>query len=171
MLHMDKIIYIKESTLRELKEQVTFYEFKNKLIYFLKDLLNDPINSSVDNFFKDNGISKSLLIKMLLKKNIIERSEKFEEEDGKSIYKLQYKIPKANFKTKVKRLYSYFFERDIESDGIDNMINDEVIAETDCAGVGAIGDGSDSSGQFLQPLTKSIYRRNIYKPKTNKKDK
>lgn len=171
MLHMDKIIYIKESTLRELKEQVTFYEFKNKLIYFLKDLLNDPINSSVDNFFKDNGISKSLLIKMLLKKNIIERSEKFEEEDGKSIYKLQYKIPKANFKTKVKRLYSYFFERSIESDGIDNMINDEVISETDCAGVGALGDGSDSSGQFLQPLSKSIYRRNIYKPKENKKDK
>ena len=97
-----KIIYINESQLKELKEQVTFFEFKNKLISFLKQLLEDPINATLDTFFKDNGISRTTLMKMLLKKGIIERFEKFEEEDGNAIYKVKYKIPKSNFKTKIK---------------------------------------------------------------------
>lgn len=161
-----KIIYINESQLKELKEQVTFFEFKNKLISFLKQLLEDPINATLDTFFKDNGISRTTLMKMLLRKGIIERFEKFEEEDGNAIYRVKYKIPKSNFKTKIKRLYSYFFERSVDTSGIDNMVKDDIIAETDCAGVGAIGDGSDSSGQFLVPLTKKVIKKDIYKPKT-----
>lgn len=175
---MGKIIYITESQLNELKQQVTFFEFKNKLINFLKELLQDPINATMDEFFRTNGISRSLLIKTLINRNIIERHEDVNEVDGKSVYTVQYKIPKANFKTKVKRLYTYFFERSVDTSGIDDMVKNgitqnalgeedgKVISETDCAGVGAVGDGSDSSGQFIQPLTTKIQRKDIYKPKT-----
>lgn len=159
-----KIIYITESQLYELKQQVTFFEFKNKVISFLKQLLTDPINATFDSFFRDNGISRSTMMKMLLKKGIIEKKEKVDEVDGKSVYHIQYKVPRANFKTKIKRLYSYFFERSVDNSGIDEIIN-----ETDCAGVGAIGDGSDSSGQFIQPLSTTIIKKTIYKPKDNKK--
>ena len=182
---MGRIIYISEAQLRELKQQVTFFEFKNKLISFLKELLQDPINASMDEFFRNNGISRSLLLKTLIKRNIIERSEDIDEVDGKSIYRVQYKIPKANFKTKIKRLYTYFFERSVDTSGIDDMVRngmtqnalgeekeEKMISETDCAGVGSVGDGSDSSGQFVQPFFAKPQRRNIYKPKTedNKDD-
>lgn len=178
---MGKIIYITESQLNELKEQVTFFEFKNKLIDFLKQLLDDPINATMDEFFRTNGISRNFLIKMLIKRDIIERNESFDEVDGKSVYHVQYKVPKANFKTKIKRLYTYFFERSVDTSGIDDMVkngmtqnalgeSEEIISETDCAGVGAIGDGSDSSGQFVQPLFSKPQRRNIYKPKTQDGD-
>ena len=171
---VSKIIYITEEQLKELKEQVTFFQFKNKLISFLKELLRDPINANLDPFFKNNGISRNTLMKILLKKNIIERKEKFDEVDGKSVYHLQYKIPKANFKTKVKRVYSYFFERSVDKSGIDDMVKNgmtqQAVNETDCAGVGAIGDGSDSSGQFVQPFL-PMQKRDIYKPKTKNKKK
>ena len=164
------IIYITEAQLQELKQQVTFFCFKNKLIAFLKQLLEDPINATLDGFFPMNGISRSTLMKQLLKRGIIERDEKVKEEEGKSVYTVKYTVPRANFKTKLKRLYSYFFERSVDTSGLDNMKADDIIQETDCAGVGAVGDGSDSSGQFVQPLFTKINRREIYKPNTQDKE-
>lgn len=175
-----RIIYITESILREAQEKATFFKFKNKLIAFLKQLLSDPSSKEYDDFFKERNIPKRVLIKKLLDKKIIEKKEKIDEEDGKSVYHVQYKVPKSNFNTKIRHLYASLFERKL--DEIDNMISngmtqdfkyplednkeEEVIEETDCASVGAIGDGSDSSGQFLQPMA-SVQRRSIYNPKAN----
>lgn len=164
-----KIVYLNESQINEIKEQVTFFSFQNNVIVFLKALLNDPINAQVTNFFRNNGINKSSLLKMLLKKNIIEKKEKITEIDGKSVYSVQYKIPKRNFRLKLKRLYQSYFENNRTVDGLDSIDKQgltatENINETDCAGVGAVGNGSDSSGQFLAPLTTKIIRKKI---KTN----
>lgn len=172
-----KKIYINETQCNQIKEKETFFHFKNQILTFLKTLMIDPNNKKTNIYFGNKKISHQELINKMLKRGMIEKKESFDEVGDESIHHIQYKIPKNKLKDGIKRLYIYYQSQinDCIGEGIDDMITngmtadekypaEAMIQETDCAGVGAIGDGSDSSGQFIQPLT-AVQRRTIYKPK------
>jgi hypothetical protein len=111
-LKEDKLILIKES-----EEKVTFYKFFTEVKNFIKDLLEDPIGAKPSEFFKNHGISRSILLNKMMDRDIISKKENIDEPndaDGKmkSMHYLQYRVPKKNFEQKIKRLYSYFFENE-----------------------------------------------------------
>ena len=116
---MGKTIYITENQLMRLsesKDEVTFFKFFTEVKNFIKKLLDDPINAKLNQFFKDNNISKSKLINKMLDRGVITKKEDIKEPndaDGKmkSMHYIQYKVPKKNFEQKIHRLYSYFFEK------------------------------------------------------------
>ena len=115
-----KSIIIKESSLpilKESQEEVTFYKFFSEAKDFIKDLLNDPLHAKPKEFFKNHGISRSILINRMLDRGILTKKETINEPydaDGKlqSMHTLEYKVPKKNFERKMRRLYSYFFENE-----------------------------------------------------------
>ena len=107
----NKLVLIKENE----EEEVTFYKFFTEVKNFIKDLLDDPINAKPSGFFKTHGISKSILLKKMMDRDIISKKENIDEPQDaegkmKSMHYLQYKVPRKNFEQKIKRLYSYFFE-------------------------------------------------------------
>lgn len=172
-----KKIYINEAQCNQIKEKETFFHFKNQMLTFLKTLMIDPNNKKTNIYFGNKKISHQELINKMLKRGMIEKKESFDEIGNESIHRIQYKIPKNKLKDGIKRLYIYYQSqiKNCIGEGIDDMITngmtadekypaEAMIQETDCVGVGAIGDGSDSSGQFIQPLT-AVQRRTIYKPK------
>lgn len=123
---MGRIVYLTENqlvTLSESKDEVTFYKFFNEVKNFIKKLLDDPVNAKPSPFFKEHGISKSKLLNKLLDRGIVTKKEDIREPndaDGnlKSMHYIQYKVPKKNFEQKIRRLYSYFFEKNnIENEG------------------------------------------------------
>lgn len=96
------------------------------------------------------------------------------------------KMDKSNFDAKVRKLYSeiikesksVFANENEIIDRIKEMDDDkaywtrggykltnegEIIKETDCASVGAIGDGSDSSGQYTVPFGPPNRQASFYK--------
>lgn len=114
-------IYINEDSLRILKEdgereeKVTFFKFLTEIKKFLKELLNDPIYAKPDMFFREHGISKSVLINKLIERDVLVREEDIREpEDAngekKSTHYVKYNVKRKNFETRIRRLYTYFFE-------------------------------------------------------------
>ena len=116
---MGRIVYLTENqlvTLSESKDEVTFYKFFNEVKNFIKNLLDDPVNAKPSSFFKEHNISKTKLLNKMLDRGIIAKKEDIREPndaDGKmkSMHYIQYKVPKKNFEQKIRRLYSYFFEK------------------------------------------------------------
>lgn len=133
---MGKTIYITENQLMRLsesKDEVTFFKFFTEVKNFIKKLLDDPVNAKLNQFFKDNNISKSKLINKMLDRGIITKKEDIKEPndaDGKmkSMHYIQYKVPKKNFEQKIHRLYSYFFENNNLMEGIENANNYDSVA-------------------------------------------
>jgi hypothetical protein len=117
---MKKII-INESSLQLLKEsqeeeEVTFYKFFVELKEFIKNLLINPFYAKPSDFFKNNGISRSVLLNRMLDRDIITKKETINEpydSNGEKISKhtLSYSVPKKNFERKIRRLYTLFFEK------------------------------------------------------------
>ena len=126
---MRKNIYLTESqlvTLSESNDEVTFYKFFNEVKNFIKRLLDDPINAKPSLFFKEHNISKSKLLNKMLDRGIITKKEDIREPndaDGKmkSMHYIQYKVPKKNFEQKIRRLYSYFFEKNNLKESVGNI--------------------------------------------------
>lgn len=117
--------------------ETTFYAFQSNLRYFLSQLLKDPINCKVGNFFKERNFNKKKLINILLKRDVIKRHEKIDDEEN---YNVKYNIIRKNFERKLKRIYNKYFETP-----------DTEIDEATACGV--------SSGAFVQPLTTPIKRK------------
>lgn len=116
---MGRTIIINESQIEAIKEsneEVTFFEFFNNVKDFLRGLLEDPINTKPNEFWKKHGFNKSGLIKKLMDANILDRSEKIKEypvteaTKMESKYIVKYKVRKKNFERKLHRLFSSLFE-------------------------------------------------------------
>lgn len=126
-------IYLKENSLLLLKEsddKVTFYQFFTEVKNFIQDLLDDPMGAKPSGFFKNHGISRSVLLNKMMDRDIISKKENIDEPndaDGnmKSTHYLQYRVPRKNFEQKIKRLYSYFFENE-KRKKIDESLETEV---------------------------------------------
>ena len=117
--------------------ETTFYAFQSNLRYFLSQLLKDPINCKVSDFFKERDFNKKKLINILLKRDVIKRHEKIDDEEN---YNVKYNIIRKNFERKLKRIYNKYFETP-----------DAEIDEATACGV--------SSGAFVQPLATPIKRK------------
>lgn len=118
-----KKIYLSEenlSLLREMDEEVTFYEFFTNMKEFLKDLLNKPYEAQPNSFFKKHGIGKDELIKKMKKIGLLKSKENItevpiEEEEVKPKGKLrakhtiQYLLPRKRFYEKAHELHRQLF--------------------------------------------------------------
>lgn len=128
---------IKESSKKE-DEEVTFYKFFTEVKNFIKDLLDNPIDAKPSGFLKSHGISKSILLNKMLDRDIIAKKENIDEPndaDGKmkSMHHLQYRVPRKNFEQKIKRLYSYFFEKSGKKKDLTESLHDEYADLNSCA--------------------------------------
>lgn len=98
-------------------EEVTFYRFMSEMKGFLGRLLKDPIVAQPSNYLKALGFSKTRIINLLLKKDILERNEKILTPDktgeDKVKYAVTYKVRRQDFERKMKRIYSRYFEKNL----------------------------------------------------------
>lgn len=108
-----KKVYLKESSVEMLasKKPLTFLKFYNELIKFIRGLLNNPIDTRPSELLVSNGFPNGKLRHLLVQFGIVKKSEDIDEpindESGKkeSMYHLSYKVPKENFKDKIRKLY------------------------------------------------------------------
>ena len=102
----------------------------NEVKGFLKELLINPTTADVNDYLKRHGVERKVLLDELLKRDIVNKETKIEEINGKDKFHISFKIPKHNFERKMKRLYSFLFEK--------NEIVESVIFEdggaTTCSG-------------------------------------
>lgn len=158
---MTKKIYVKSDTLKEavdyINDEITFFGFLSNVKGFLKELLINPTTADVNDYLKRHGVERKVLLDELLKRDIVNKETKIEEINGKDKFHISFKIPKRNFERKMKRLYSFLFEK--------NEITENVIFEdggaTTCSGAMQGGGSNPDAGQFIQPIGK-VQRRKIY---------
>lgn len=111
-----------------MKGELTRYAFISHIEDYLKKLLYDPIHADTDDFLHEFGIDGPVALKMLLKKSdpndessaILIRTEKIKDngfdENGKrnkDTFEVSYKIPRKDFKKKLRNLYINLFESNI----------------------------------------------------------
>ena len=146
---MTKKIYVNSDTLKEavdyINDEITFFGFLSNVKGFLKELLINPTTADVNDYLKRHGVERKVLLDELLKRDIVNKETKIEEINGKDKFHISFKIPKHNFERKMKRLYSFLFEK--------NEIVESVIFED--------GGATPDAGQFIQPIGK-VQRRKIY---------
>ncbi len=107
-----KIYKLTESQLKlylegiNVEEEVTFYEFENKINEFIKSFIANPLNKEIEfDFFTTNyGLSKKDLIKLLEKEAILVR-QIIPDNDVLDKSKVKYKVPTLNLYAKEKKLF------------------------------------------------------------------
>lgn len=120
-----------------MEQDTTFYAFKSNIKHFLGNLLKEPITAQPSKFLKERGFNKKKLINILLKRDVIERHEKIDDEETPN-YIVNYKVKRKNFEKKIKRIYIKYFEKN------------EIDEATAC-GV--------ASGAYVQPMFNNVIRR------------
>ena len=155
-----KNIYVNKDILKEavsyLNNEITFFGFLSHVKVFLKQLLNTPLQSDVDDYLKEHEISKEVLLKELIERGIVEKETKIDDKSDKDKFVISYKIPKKNFERKMRRLYTSLFEK--------NEIKESNIFEdgaTSCGSAVQGGGLNPDAGQYSTPLGK-VQRRKIY---------
>lgn len=156
-----KKIYVKENNINEavnyINGEITFFGFISHIKSFLKNLLNSPVNSDIDDYLKNNGLTRDKLLKLLLDKEIIKKNTKIEDNNGKDNFIISYTIPKKNFERKLRRLYMTLFEQhEIQESNI--MFED---GATGCCTAMQGGGLNPDAGQYTMPFGK-VQRRKIY---------
>lgn len=95
-------------------DELTVYGFISHMESFMKRLLTDPKSAKVDDYLESHGIDNERAIKMLLKRrdkddeesSVLIRKEKIKTgDDGKDIFCISYKIPRKDYKKKMRRLF------------------------------------------------------------------
>lgn len=164
-----KKIYVKSEVMKEavdyLNDDITFFGFLSHIKSFLKKLLINPLNADIDEYLKKQNLNRKEILTLLLDKGIIEKETKIDNINDKEKFTIKYSVPKKNFEKKIRRLYSFLFEK--------NEIKESILNEEGEGGCGCV-DGSiagatnaNSSGQFIKPLNNkngktTIMRRKIY---------
>lgn len=111
---MSRIIHINEDKYNELKP-LPFLDFYNEVVNFVKGLLNDPIGTEPSDVLRKYGFTNGKLRKYLLDYDIITKKENitepFDERNGKMVskYSVSYRVPKENFKDKIRKLHNDVF--------------------------------------------------------------
>jgi len=135
------------------KLETTPYRFYSEIRVFISDLFRNPIKAEPSRYLKNRDLSKKKIIDELIKRGIIERSEKIldasNSDKKKPTYTVKYKLYMDNFETKVNRMYSKYFEKNLPEKPKKQINEDGEGGASSCAGVG---------GSFEQPLAKPISR-------------
>lgn len=151
-----KKIYVKKNILNEavdyLNNEITFFGFLSHVKYYLKQLLVNPLYADIDEYLKQHGIERNVLLKQLIDRGIVIKETKIEDNNGKDKFSISYKIPKRNFERKIKRLYMTLFEQD-------DIINED--GATSCGSAMQGGGLNPDAGQYTKPFGK-VQRRKIY---------
>ena len=108
------------------KSKMTRYAFIEHMKDYMKELLKNPLKADTDDFLHGFGIDGPCALKMLIKKAepndeysaIVIRNERIKDngydEDGKrnkDTFEVKYKIPRKDFKKKLRNLYINLFEQ------------------------------------------------------------
>lgn len=164
-------IYINENAYVKLSEGVekpSFFTFFEEMKDFIYGLLTHPSETQLSFKLKANGLDKNKLINLMIKRGIIEKDSTVGEEEnelGKShaVMKTVYRVPKKNFQRKMKRLYSYLFDKD-------SYLNDDdtIISEDECGGEmgfgGATSANISAAAMYDVPFGQ-VQRKKKYSPK------
>ena len=107
-------------------KEMTRYAFISHMEDYMKKLLKDPLKADTDDFLHGFGIDGPSALKMLITKTdpnddysaVVIRSERIKDngydEDGKrnkDSFEVKYKIPRKDFKKKLRNLYVNLFEQ------------------------------------------------------------
>lgn len=151
-----KNIYVNNDILKEavdyINNEITFFGFLSHVKSFLKKLLTTPLNADIDDYLKEHGLDKTVLLDKLMEKGIVEKDTKIIDINGKDKFSITYKVISRNFERKMRRLYTTFFEK--------NEIKESVITEEE-GGMGGGATSCSDSGQYVAPFGKP-QRRKIY---------
>lgn len=99
------------------EEEFTFFQFFHQVKKFIERLLNDPINARPSEELVRRGLTNDVLRKTLQNEGVIVKSENIkephDETSGKieSRYYLSYKVPRKDFKRKLRRMYQRMFQK------------------------------------------------------------
>lgn len=111
--------------------EMTCYAFISHMEDYMKQLLNNPLKADTDIFLHSFGIDGPSALKMLVTKTnpnddysaVVIRSERIKgngyDENGKrnkDTFEVKYKIPRKDFKKKLRNLYVNLFEKNIIKD-------------------------------------------------------
>ena len=99
------------------KPEVTYYRFLSEIKAFLAKLLSNPIKAEPSKYLRDLGFTRSRIINLLIKRDILERNEKVLTPDKTGAKKVKYsvtfKVKKKNFERTMRRIYTRYFEKNI----------------------------------------------------------
>ena len=113
---MRRKVYINESQLHVIEEsRMTFFRFFYSVKEFIKNLLQDPVGARPSELLTSNGFGNESLRQALIDDGIIVRKETIDEPNGEdwkphSMYHISYKVPKTDFKKKIRKLYKDNFK-------------------------------------------------------------
>jgi hypothetical protein len=101
----------------ENKQEVTYYRFLSEMKAFLAKLLGNPIKAEPSKYLRDLGFTRSRIINLLIKKDVLERNEKILTPDKtgakKVKYSVSFKVKKKNFDRIMRRIYTKYFEKNL----------------------------------------------------------
>lgn len=165
-------IYISESCYKRLSEAIekpSFFTFFEEMKGFIYALLTHPSEASLSFKMKANGLDKSRLIKMMIRRGIIEQDSTIGETENEigqtqAVIKTVYRVPKKNFVRKMKRLYAQLFDKDSYLNDSDDMISEDECCGADMGFGGATSSNISSAAMYEVPFGK-VQRRKIYNTK------
>jgi hypothetical protein len=145
--------------------ETTFYRFYSEVRVFISSLFKSPIKAEPHKYLKDRGFGRKKLIEELIKRGIIERTEKIidqtDSDKKKPTYTVKYKLYSKDFEKKMRRMYAKYFEKNLpEKKEKEQMNEDGEGGASSCAGVG---------GSFEMPMMKRPISRVIAEKKMPRK--
>lgn len=166
-------IYITENKYDKLSEAIekpSFFTFFDEMKSFIYTLLTHPSDAKLSFKMKANGLNKQSLIKLMIKRGIIEQDSTIGETENEigntqAVLKTVYRVPKKNFVRKMKRLYAQLFDKDSYLNDEQDVIisEDEGGSENGFGGATSANVSADSMYDvpFGQVQRKKIYKNNI----------
>lgn len=166
--------------------EMTRYAFMSHMEDYIKQLLTDPLKAKTDTFLHEYGIDEPKALTMLLKRTdpsdemsavLIRteriRPEELSEEDEKNgvvpkdKFHIRYKLPRKDYKQKMRNLYIDMFESNIVC-GDDKKLNEwyfggEVLSDKDALDVvndnlSTVKKGSDNERK-LRVMKKKLEKK------------
>ena len=110
-------------------DELTRHGFISHMEAYIKQLLLNPKSAVVDDYLKSHGFTNEKALKLLLQKPdkndeesaVLIRKEQIKTgEDGKDIFCVTYKLPRKDYKNKMRRLYV----TEVEPKGLNEDINE-----------------------------------------------
>lgn len=143
--------------------EMTEQKFHSNIRNFISQLLQDPVNAQPSTLLKTNGLTRSILLKYLLKGGILVRDERISDRDENGEPKtatmmVKFRCPKKNFDRKIQKLYMRFFEKNLPQRQI-HLRTEEINEDGEGGAIGGATSAA-SSGQFIQPFG-SVQRRKM----------
>ena len=148
--------------------ETTFYRFYSEIRGFLSKLISDPIKAEPSKYLKVRNFGKTKVINVLISRGIVERHETIKDQTNSNVkkptYVVRYKVKKKDFETKVHRIYSKYFEKNLPE-----KKENEIDEAASCGGVGgANGMGYDVPLFGGNPISQKHVNENVAKKKNVK---